>query len=79
MKPLCDLCNTRHESYQAHIWPKTVATLSTAVVVNDKELVVNVVVNARGKDRHKNKEARREYLRLKMREHRAKKRAGSPQ
>lgn len=26
MKPLCDLCNTRHESYQAHVFATNTAT-----------------------------------------------------
>src|SRR4051812_1686764 len=65
-------------------WPSQRWVQKKGGVVTHKEPVttattgvVKVVVKKRTKDRHKNKEARREYLRLKMREHRAKRR-GSP-
>ena len=61
LKPLCPVCGDRHEPYQAHIF-------KTAAVVNE-------VVNKRGKDRHKDKEARRVYLREYMRKRRAAKAA----
>lgn len=39
--------------------------------VNHQEDVTNMVVNARSKDRHKKTQERLEYVRLKMREYRA--------
>lgn len=30
MKPLCDLCNSRHESYQAHVFASNAASNRTA-------------------------------------------------
>ena len=61
MKPLCELCGSRHELYQAHVF-----------ATNKKPVVVNVVVNARKKDRHKKTPERLEYVKQKMREYRAK-------
>lgn len=49
-------------------WPRQKWIHEGCVVVN---AATNVVVNKRGKDRHRKTEARREYMRLKMRERRA--------
>lgn len=59
MKPLCTLCSSRHESYQAHVF-----------ATNAVPAVVNRVVN-KSKDRHKDKEGRKKYLREYMRKRRA--------
>jgi hypothetical protein len=71
MKPKCETCGDRHELYQAHVWPKTVAN----VVVNTTPVVVNtdnVVVNKRSADRHKKTPERAAYQREYMRKVRAK-------
>jgi hypothetical protein len=57
LKPLCDLCGSRHESYQGHVFATNRASVANAAVVN---AVVNKKKNP---DRHKDKEGRKKYLR----------------
>ena len=56
MKPLCAVCDTRHESYQAHVFAKPVA---------------NAVANKNRKGRYKDVEKRKVYMRELMRKRRA--------
>lgn len=49
-------------------WPSQKWIHAKCLVVNT---AANVVVNSRTRDRHKKTEKRREYVKLKMREHRA--------
>ena len=43
MKPLCDLCGTRHESYQAHVFASN--TASNKVSANASNERVEVAIN----------------------------------
>jgi hypothetical protein len=35
LKPLCDLCNTRHESYQAHVFATNTKSATNGVRLTD--------------------------------------------
>lgn len=63
MKPLCPDCGDRHESYQAHVWPKVVNTVANSVA--------NAVANeTKKKGRYKDPEKRKVYMRELMRKRR---------
>lgn len=88
MKPLCEVCGDRHETYQAHVFPRSASRVTSPVVEEKPVASTKVVVdtasggtgavvdmaNARTRDRHRKTAARREYLRLKQRESRARRR-----
>ena len=90
MKPLCEVCGDRHETYQAHVFRSTTSRVTSRVVKEERVVKPDVVVdtasggtravvdmaNARTRDRHKKTAARREYLRVKQRESRARRSAG---
>jgi hypothetical protein len=65
MKPLCQLCETRHENYQAHVFsgPRIVSQYGVIPVAN-------VVANKKRK-KYKDPEARKKYMRELMRKRRS--------
>jgi len=54
MKPLCDLCGTRHEAYQAHVFASNAVSASNAasnkVVANASNGIVGVRKESGGAD-----------------------------
>ena len=45
MKPLCEICNTRHESYQGHVFPRTPSRVTRKVEPPAAKPVVDAVAN----------------------------------
>lgn len=71
-EPFLIQCSCGKAYWPSQKWIHEKCVVVNAVVVNE---ATNVVVNARTKDRHRKTPERAEYVRLKMREHRAR-RAG---
>jgi hypothetical protein len=70
MKPLCDLCGTRHESYQAHVFAANKAATNAPKSVANA--VANAVANKTAKkSRYRDLGRRKAYMRELMRKRRA--------
>jgi hypothetical protein len=41
MKPICDICGTRHESYQAHVFASTQVMPATNRIATNKSVATN--------------------------------------
>ena len=67
MKPLCELCGDRHESYQAHIWPKSVAN-SVPTAVPNKSVDYLRVRLWKQANRERYNETQRELMKRRRRE-----------
>lgn len=65
MKPLCDVCGDRHESYQAHKFATNKAATPVANAVANKKRKPGVYLDA-----ERRREYMRELMRRKRREHR---------
>lgn len=75
MAPVCELCETRHEKYQAHVFSKP-AINRAAINVEKLSRVRDAVVERYGKTANRrDRKVYNEYMRRKMREYRAAKKA----
>ena len=69
MKPLCELCGDRHESHQAHIWPKSVANSVPNAVPNRSVEYLRVKLWKQA-NRKRYNETQRELMRKRRKEKR---------